>query len=354
MSSLHTAAENRKRFTSLGLLVAVGSGLLFVYFVKRVGVGQIANGIRNLGIGFLLVLAISAVRHVARSIAWIFCVEGSTRLPFWDALRARLMGDAIGNALPFASFIISEPAKPILIRDRVPLPIGFSSIVIENIFYSLSVMLFITAGTLATLLTFQSHVIRIMSLITLGVVFVIGVAGAVCIHREIKFVSGAVHLLNQLMSTQRWLDRAQNIEARVYRFCRYNQSRFLPILVCEASFHCAGVLEVYTTLSFINPSHRPTLFMAFILESVNRLINMIFKFVPLRLGVDEAGTGKVSALLQLTEPARVTLAIIRKARDLFWSFIGVGLLFHRQITLRRESEKFSRESTAHLMPERER
>jgi hypothetical protein len=61
---------------------------------------------------------------------------------------------------------------------------------------------------------------------------------------------------------------------------------------------------------------------------------MIFKFVPLRLGVDEAGTGKVSELLQMSGPVGVTLAIIRKARDLCWALVGVGLLIHRQFWLR--------------------
>ena len=54
----------------------------------------------------------------------------------------------------------------------------------------------------------------------------------------------------------------------------------------------AGVLEIYTVLSFISPNQPPTLFTAFILESVNRVITMAFKFIPLRMGVDEAGTGK--------------------------------------------------------------
>jgi hypothetical protein len=62
---------------------------------------------------------------------------------------------------------------------------------------------------------------------------------------------------------------------------------------------------------------------------------MVFKFVPLRLGVDEAGTGKVSQLLQFTEPAGVTLAIVRKARDLCWTMVGIGFLGHRQFVRRR-------------------
>jgi len=337
MSSIHTTPEGRKRFTALGLLVAIGAGLLFVYLVKRAGLGQIAAGIRNLGMGFVLILAISSLRQVVRSIAWMLCVEGPARLRFPDALRARLMGDAIGNVLPFASFIVSEPAKPALIRDRLPLMIGFSSIVIENIFYSVSVIVFITAGMLGALLTLKPDVFRLASLIGLAVTFMIMLLGYFGMRREIKFLSGMVGLFSRRFPTQKWMDRARDVEERVYGFYRRNRKRFLPILFLEGCFHCAGVLEIYTALWFISPERPPTIFTAFILESLNRLITMIFKFVPLRLGVDEAGTGKVSELLRFTQPAGVTLAIIRKARDLFWSFIGVGLLIHRQVSLRKLS-----------------
>ena len=62
---------------------------------------------------------------------------------------------------------------------------------------------------------------------------------------------------------------------------------------------------------------------------------MAFKFIPLRMGVDEAGTGRVSKILQFTEAAGVTLAIVRKARDVFWAFVGVLLLLHRGLSLRK-------------------
>jgi hypothetical protein len=110
----------------------------------------------------------------------------------------------------------------------------------------------------------------------------------------------------------------------------------------EACFHVAGVIEIYVTLYFISPQQPPTLFTAFILESVNRVITMAFKFVPLRMGVDEAGTGRVSKILQFTQAAGVTLAIIRKARDVFWACVGVLLLLHRVWSVRaaaRDAEK---------------
>jgi lysylphosphatidylglycerol synthase-like protein len=329
------AETTRKRFTPLGIILALAGVLLFAYFVKKAGINQIAGGIGRLGFGFILVLAISSVRHIVRSIAWTLCMEPPYRLRFWDALRARLMGDAIGNILPFASFVVSEPAKPALIRDRVPLMAGFSAIVIENIFYSLSVVVFVFSGMLALLLNFSlPKGLRVASIVTLVIIAIVVAAGCFLVRRQIRFVSGATGFLQRRGLNQKWIEKGRSLEDRVYGFYQRNGSRFLPILFLEGCFHLAGVMEIYVTLSFISPQQPPTLFTAFILESVNRVITMAFKFIPLRMGVDEAGTGKVSKVLQFTETVGVTLAIIRKGRDVFWAAVGVGLLLHRGLSLR--------------------
>ena len=332
-----TKHENRKKksFTPLGILFALAGLALFAYFVRKAGVGQIADGIRRLGAGFVLIIAISAIRHIVRSFAWTLCMEPPYRLRFWDALRARLMGDAIGNIMPFASFVISEPAKPALIRDRVPLMAGFSAIVIENLFYSLSVVVFVFCGMLALLLSFSlTKGLRLATVITLLVIAGIIVGAAFLIRTQLHFISGATSFLHRRGLNVKWVEKSRTLEDRVYGFYQRNTRRFLPILGLEACFHLAGVLEIYTVLSFISPAQPPTLFTAFILESVNRVITMAFKFIPLRMGVDEAGTGKVSKVLQFTEAVGVTLAIIRKARDVFWAAVGIALLFHRGISLR--------------------
>jgi len=330
-----TAATHRKRFTSFGIIFTLGGVVLFAYFVKQAGVSQIVDGIKRLGAGFVLILMISGVRHIVRSVAWMLTVEAPHRLRFRDALRARLMGDAIGNILPFASFVVSEPAKPALIRDRLPLLAGFSAMVIENIFYSLSVVVFVLSGMLALLLSFTlPKGLRLASLITVAVIAIMVALGVALVRKQVRFISGATTFLNRRGLNQKWIEKSRAVEDRVYGFYRSSSSRFLPILLLEACFHLAGVIEIYVTLYFISPEHPPTLFTAFILESVNRVITMAFKFIPLRMGVDEAGTGRVSKILQFTEAAGVTLAIIRKARDLFWACVGVALLLHRGLSLR--------------------
>ena len=82
------------------------------------------------------------------------------------------------------------------------------------------------------------------------------------------------------------------------------------------------------TLWLLNGS-APTLLAAFLFETANRLITVIFKVVPLRLGVDEVGTAGFAALIGLPTKTGLTIAIVRKVRMLFWAGAG-GVLLVRQ------------------------
>ncbi len=335
MTKASGKTSGKKGLTPFGVIAwLIGLGL-FVYFVKKAGVGQIADGISRLGAGFVLVIAVSAIRQIVRSIAWTLCMEEPYRLRFRDAIRARIMGDALGNIIPFAGFLVSEPAKPALIRDRVPLTAGISALAIENIFYGLSVALFIFSGMMALLLSFNlPKGLRIISIVTLVVIVCVIALGVGLIFKRLKFISGTAGFLSRRGLNAKWVEKAQSVEERIYGFYRRNQSRFLPILLLEACFHLAGATEIYVTLFFISPDQPPTFLTAFILESVNRVITVAFKFIPLRMGVDEAGTGRVSKVLQYTIATGVTLAIVRKARDVFWAGIGMLLLLQRGLSLR--------------------
>jgi len=342
MRDSQNEAARARTFTPIGIVsTLVGLGL-FAYFVNRAGVGQILAGIQRLQAGFLLVILISAIRQAARSAAWCLCVERPYRLRFIDAFRARVMGDALGNITPFVSFMVSEPAKPALIRDRLPLMAGFSAIAIENIFYSLSVSVFILSGMLALLFNFHlPRGFRIASIVVVCVIVLVITLVCALIRKQLRFVSAGASFLHRRGVHEKWVQKGRTLEDRIYGFYQRNRRLFIPILLLEACFHLTGVLEIYVVLSFISPDQPPTLFTAFILESVNRVINVTFKFIPLRMGIDEAGTGKISKVLQFAEATGVTLAIIRKARDVFWAAIGILLLLQRGLSLRavaRESE----------------
>lgn len=320
-----------RRFAPLGIIFGLLGLVLFAYFVSQAGVGEIVSGIQRLGAGFILILAISSIRYIVRALAWIRCIEPPYRLPFRSAFAARLMGDALGNIIPFVSAAVSEPSKAVFVKDRVPLMVGLSALAIENIFYALSVTLFIFAGTATLLLTFSlPKGLRYASIGALVTTLLILPLVYGIIRGQIRFLSGVLGYLGDRGVARKFINklkpRAQSLEERVYGFYATSQRSFISIFALDMCFHLAGVLEIFITLSFISPI-APTLTQAFILESVNRIINVAFKFIPLRAGVDEGGTGSVSKALGFAKDIGVTLAIVRKGRDIFWAAIGILLIW---------------------------
>ena len=334
-----TKSARNKKLARFGIVFAVLGLLLFAYFVRKAGVSDILAGIGRLGWGFLLIIAISGVRQTARSLAWLRCFEPPYNLRFRDAFAARVVGDALGNIVPLASVAVAEPSKAAFVTDRVPLMASLSALALENIFYSLSVVLLIFSGTAALLFSFSlPKPLRYASIIALVVTLVIAPVGYFVLRRQWKFLSRPMSLLGgwgiaRAWMTEKGIPRAQTLEDRIYGFYARNSNRLISIFLLEVCFHLAGIAEIYTTLYFIS-SVKPTLLTAFILESVNRVINVVFKFIPLRTGIDEAGTGMLSKVLGFTTAIGVTLAIVRKARDIFWTTIGVALMVRRGLTLK--------------------
>ncbi len=331
-------ASRARKLAPLGIVFALLGLALFVYFIRVAGVEKILEGIGRLGAGFLLILGISATRYVLRSLAWTKCFEEPHRLRFREALKARLMGDALGNIIPLASVAVSEPSKAVFVRNRVPLMSALAALALENIFYSLSVVLVILSGTTALLLSFHlPRALRYAAIVALVFSALIAPLGYLVIHKQWHFLSGAFGYLHRRglarAKLERAIPRAQTLEDRIYGFYSRNRKRLVPIFLLEICFHMAGVAEIYTTLSFISDV-APTLLTAFILESVNRIINVAFKFVPLRVGVDEGGTGMLARVLGFTSAIGVTLAIVRKGRDIFWTGVGVALIVRRGFSLR--------------------
>jgi hypothetical protein len=341
MSESGQAARRSASGRLAGIIFAVGGLLLFAYYVWKAGPQSIWQNITQLGAGFVVVLVISAVRPLVRSVAWTRCFEGSVRLRVRDALKAYLVGDALGSLTPLG-MVVSEPAKAAFVRDRVPVVASISALAVENLFYMLSVALFIFAGTAALLLSFPlNSKLRFASYATLIVVSVVVTIGYLVVRRQWRFLSGALAALERRGIARGFVaargERVRAVEARIYGFYENHRARFLSILALEACFHLAGVVEVYATLYFIldqPPAFRELALAAFVLESVNRVINVIFKFVPMRVGIDEAGTGLITKVLKYGTAAGVTLAIIRKARVIVWTAIGVAVLVRRGLSVR--------------------
>ena len=78
----------------------------------------------------------------------------------------------------------------------------------------------------------------------------------------------------------------------------------------------------------------PSVLHAFILESAGRVINVAFRFVPMRVGVEEVGAEAAASVLGLATGTGVLLGLTRKLPVLIWTAVGVAVIAKRGMSLR--------------------
>lgn len=336
-------ADARSRSKTLvSLALALIGLILLLITVRRVGWAEVQHGLRQVGWGFLLVMLLGGLRHAARARAWMAAADGVLRRganaagadeqapaprfatrPFFAAVLA---GDALGNVTPFG-LLASEPTKILLVRHRLPLAAGIPAIAIENAFYIASVVTMLAAGAIVFInLTELPAGLRVGVQAVLAGAAVLAAAGAIAARHQPAVLSRIARTLSALTGRGRSSHgQLQEIERQFYGMLTWPPAALARVAAWEALYHLAAVVEVYLVLWLLFGG-AVSVAEAFVLETTGRLIALTFKFVPYRLGVDEAGTATVASVLGLGPTAGVTLALVRRLRILGWNAVGLAVL----------------------------
>jgi hypothetical protein len=225
-----TARHPRRALTAVAAVIGVA---LFVYAVRRAGVAEIAEGIRRVGWGLVLIIFLGGARFLVRAQCWRLCVPGETQLTFGHAVVAFIAGDAVGSVTPLG----------LLVRGLPP------------------------------------------PLAALG-----------------------------------------SVADQIRAFSIAQPGRLTQVFLLDLVYHALAVLEVFVTLEWLMGSRGPTLAMAIVFETLNRIVTVVFKFVPFRVGIDEALTGAFAPLVAVDPASGVTLAVVRKVRSLVWAGVGLAAI----------------------------
>jgi hypothetical protein len=332
-------ADTKKHIDRLkiaGLILTVFGVSLFIYFAFSVGFGTIASGIKDFGVvGFAVILCLHFCRICIRAAAWDLSVHEPYSLTLRHSIPAVVIGEAMSSMVPLG-ILVSGTSKAVAVRKKIPLIGGLASVATENLFYSFTTSIFLIVGSLVFVRTFQiDEAWRVTIDGIIAAIGVILVFLTLMVIRQWHFASEACGwlynrgILKGILEKGRYQVRL--FENLIYDFYRRYPKRFLPIIVLEFAYHALGVAEVWFVLSRI--SDDATFLNAFLLESVSRLVTIVFKFVPFLVGVDEAGANFVAETVGMAAGLGVTLAIIRKGRIVFWALIGVALIIKRGLTL---------------------
>lgn len=304
------------------LVVLVGSlagAALFAYAVRSAGVADIVDGVRRVGWGLFLILALGGLRQLIRAECWRLCMTdaaGAARpLPLARAWGAFLAGDAIGSVTPLG-LLASEPSKVFLVRHHMATREAVASLALENLVYAASVATMIAGGVAVLFASVDTPPAWRLPAIAAVAVSVVLAAAAAWLLR------GTWH--DDQRTRTGWQARLAHVRAAVQQFTGTHRRRLWRVFGLDLTFHTLAVLEIYLTLRWVVDDATTTFGQAVVFEALNRVVTIVFKFVPFRIGVDEALTGGLAQVLAVSASAGVTLAVVRKIRNLFWT--GVGLV----------------------------
>jgi len=315
--------HTRRRQYLLTGVAALGGLALFAYAVRSVGLSSISDGIRRVGWGLVPILALGGLRFGLRAQAWRQCMRPAARLPFGATLAAFLAGDAVGSVTPLG-LAASEPTKAFLSRHHLPTGDAVSSLALDNLVYAGSALAMVAIG-----------ISVLLASVPLPPIWrEVGVAGLLVLGAA---AAGGLRLLRGTWSPEQgprppWRERLASIRSAALGFSTTNPERLWWAFGLDMAFHALAVYEVYLTLGWIRAGGAPTASQSIVFEALNRVTTLAFKFVPFRVGVDEALSGALAPALNIPAAVGVTIAIVRKVRSLFWAAIGLALMAGRAPT----------------------
>lgn len=307
---------------------------LLVYVINRVGVQPIFDAISRVGFGFFLLLAISGSRHFLRALAMRLAVPPEhRRFNYLQAFSARLGGEAI-SFLTFTGPLLGEATKVALLKKRVPLAHGVPALVVDNIIYNLSVIIFILSGACVMLVSYDLPSVVRYVLFAIAAIAALGIIAAVAaVTHRVMLLTWMIDRLEGIglkihaISSRR--EQVARIENKVYDFYKHHPVAFFGIFAFDFLGHATSVLEVYLTLKMLG--FIPRTRAAYIIESLTKVINFVFGFVPGTIGVYESGNMLILRTLAYTKAAGLALALVRKAGMVFWTVIGLMILMWRTV-----------------------
>ena len=316
--------------TVVTVLAGLAGAVLLYWQIQQTGLDEIGRSFAAVHWwGFALILLLSLGRFAARTLAWMTLAGpgGSFR----RALAATIGGDALGNLTPL-SVIVSEPAKAMYLAGPAGAARALAALAAENFFYTVSVAIYIMLGTAAMLEAFPlSDAVARAGVIALVVMAAV-LAAAAWLAWQRPSVASALLARLPNPRLQRLADRVHDFELQAYGSVGGHTGQMATLAFWEVTFHVLSFVEAWLTLWLLTGSSLPL--QAFVLDTFQRVANIIFKVIPFGLGVTQVGSEIVARATGIPPAAGVTMALIVTARKMVWAAVGVWLLVRRGLKSR--------------------
>lgn len=301
--------------------------VLFLWLLRRIGLGTIERNLARIGWGFAAVLALESAVLLLRTLAWRRMLPPAPAVSFGSLLAMRLSGEGVNSLLP-AAVVGGEAVRAGLLRRFVPGAEGLGSVVLAAMTEFLAQALFVGIGAIVAEAGNLQPRLSVLGAAILAFV----VAFLVVLRRIPPSREGPPGRLQRLLDRVSrgftslapregfWTDLRQYVVAVV-------RNRPGDLAFSVVFFLCAwsvSVVEIGLILRLLGA--RVPAGTAFSIAVLLVLVEGALFFVPARIGVQEGGLYGIFLALGLDPALGFSLGIVRRLREAVWGLAGLAVL----------------------------
>jgi len=309
-------------------IVGVIIGAVIVTLVIReVGWVHIRHSLAMLGWGYGVVLVYPVSWILLNTAGWRMALHAQyAKQPLVRLSQIRLAGETFNSMLP-SGYIGGEPLKAKLLSRWIPMHEAASSVLIAKAAQSVGLVLFVGLGLIFGGNKRQQSILHHPATILSLVLLTAGIAIFILLLTQRSFSRAGRWLHN--LTGHPWLQKQEKklvaLDDSIGAFYREGKSRFLGSVLWHITGWLAGALEVAVIFFLIR--HRITLREAWFIGAMAQLAAIVGLFAPAGVGMYEGGHYLAASMLGLSPVLGVTVALIRRVREIFWDCVGLWLFW---------------------------
>jgi len=291
------------------------------------GIGEVTDTLATAGWGLLVVAAFHLIPMLSSSICWRILLPVQHRLPLFDLLTARWIGESVNSMLPVAQ-IGGEFAKTRWVmrnskqRNGIPGTAAGSSVVVEVTISLLTQIVFTLIGLIALLfyLDMSSHLV-VEIIVGMAVMIALLMTFYASQHRNL--FERTTHLLKKISGGKQWLNLsggATTLDQAIVDI--YSRKIILAMASAWRLFSWfLGIGEVWLIMYFLG--HPISLTEALLLESLGQAIRAAGFLIPASLGIQEGGFLLLGTVLGIPPQTALALSLGKRVRELVLGIPGL-------------------------------
>jgi uncharacterized protein (TIRG00374 family) len=306
------------------------SSVLFAYLIWQAGPSKLWENVGKLGWGFMWVLTLAGVSHVARAWAWRLTLDDHKhKTSFPRLLGLRLGAEATGQ-LGFIGQTFGDSIRVSQLGPEIPIANGLASVTLDRGLYIVTGILVLIAGLVGALpLLSHFHALRFYATLFLLALISFLLVTLLAVRKRWPVISRSARLFARLPFLGRWMASRsiliQSVENALLDFHHNSPRAFWGSFSLILASHCMAVMEVCLVLRLMGVKFG--VLSALVIEAMTKLVNVVGSINPGNFGTYEGGMMLIVKMFGLTGAIGLTLGVARRLRALFWTSVGGICLF---------------------------